>query len=162
MATLPANPSLAPEQAPPALLREAMLPKSPGLKRIGLETMETPAILALLGAGLSWAQLAGFLRDSGVSPAEIAAFLDLPERTFARRRSSGRFGKAETEKLIRLMEIYDSALDLFGGDAAATHFWLTSSVRGLNNARPIDYAQSDFGAREVRNLLGRIEHGVFS
>ncbi len=34
-------------------------------------------------------------------------------------------------------------------------------VRGLNNARPIDYARTDYGAREVRNLIGRLEHGVF-
>jgi len=124
--------------------------------------METPTILAVLDTGLSWAQISSFLRASGFSTLAIAEFLDLPERTFARRRASGRFGKTESEKLLRLMEIYDSALDLFGGDAAATHDWLTSSVRGLNNARPIDYAQSDFGAREVRNLLGRLEHGVFS
>jgi uncharacterized protein (DUF2384 family) len=35
-------------------------------------------------------------------------------------------------------------------------------VRGLDNARPIESVRSDFGAREVRNLIGRLEHGVFS
>jgi putative toxin-antitoxin system antitoxin component (TIGR02293 family) len=146
----------------------ALLPPPPthagssGLRSLGLERMETPAILGLLRNGLTWAQLVDFQRDAGFSGQEMAAFLDLPERTFARRRSTGRFSSGESEKLLRLMEIHQSALHLMDGDAAAVHAWLTEPVRGLGNARPIDYAQSDYGAREVRNLLGRLEHGVFS
>lgn len=133
-----------------------------GLKSLGLEPLETLAILGVLRNGLTWAQMLAFQRAAGFSAEEMAAFLELPERTFARRRSTGRFSTGESEKLLRLMEIHESALRLFDGDAVAVRTWLTAPVRGLGNARPIDYAQSDFGAREVRNLLGRLEHGVFS
>jgi putative toxin-antitoxin system antitoxin component (TIGR02293 family) len=123
---------------------------------------DTPAILRLLAAGMKWAQVAHFMDQSGLTTRELAGFLELPERTFARRRESGRLLKAESERMLRLMEIFSSATELFDGDAEATRQWLTEPAYGLGQARPIDYAQSDFGGREVRNLIGRLLHGVFS
>jgi uncharacterized protein (DUF2384 family) len=33
---------------------------------------------------------------------------------------------------------------------------------GLGGAVPLDYAETEVGAREVDNLLGRIDYGVYS
>jgi putative toxin-antitoxin system antitoxin component (TIGR02293 family) len=123
---------------------------------------DTPAILKLLASGMKWAQVAEFLQHSGLTTRELAAFLELPERTFARRRESGRLLKAESERMLRLMEIFSSAQELFDGHAEAARQWLTEPALGLGQARPIDYAQTDFGGREVRNLIGRLMHGVFA
>ena len=32
----------------------------------------------------------------------------------------------------------------------------------MSGAVPLEYAETEVGAREVEHLLGRIEHGVFS
>ena len=40
--------------------------------------------------------------------------------------------------------------------------WLTSPQVGLGGAIPLEYAETEVGAREVENLLGRIEYGVYS
>jgi len=40
--------------------------------------------------------------------------------------------------------------------------WLTSRQFGLGGAVPLEYAETEVGAREVEDLLGRIEHGVYS
>ena len=40
--------------------------------------------------------------------------------------------------------------------------WLTSPQFGLGGAVPLEYAETEVGAREVEDLLGRIEHGVYS
>lgn len=98
--------------------------------------------------------------DSGFTHAELVEYL-LP-RTLARRKKAGGLDEHESERMLRLAEIYEAALHLFDGDKTDTREWLLSPVRGLNNNRPIDYARIDYGAREVRNLIGRLEHGVFS
>jgi putative toxin-antitoxin system antitoxin component (TIGR02293 family) len=103
-----------------------------------------------------------FLDIIGLSQQDLAKYLAIPERTFARRRETGTFDRRESEQLLRLAEISQAALELFDGDTEATRTWLTSPVRGLGNARPIDFAQSEFGAREVRDLIGRLADGVFS
>jgi uncharacterized protein (DUF2384 family) len=39
---------------------------------------------------------------------------------------------------------------------------LHTELPALGWRTPIDFAQTEPGAREVENLIGRIEHGVFS
>ena len=40
--------------------------------------------------------------------------------------------------------------------------WLTAPQFGLGGAVPLEYAETEVGAREVEDLLGRIEQGVYS
>ena len=134
---------------------------SPG-RTLGLKEMNLPSLIRLLDSGLPWSTVPAFARVSGFSQQELAEFIGVPARTFARRRISGTLDPGESERLLRLAELFDAALSLFGGDHDGARQWLTSPVRGLNNARPIDYARTELGARELRNLIGRLEDGVFS
>jgi putative toxin-antitoxin system antitoxin component (TIGR02293 family) len=131
-------------------------------KALGLKSMETPSFMQAAKSGLSWNAVRKFLDIIGLSQQDLGKYLAIPERTFARRRETGTFDRRESEQLLRLAEISQAALGLFDGDTEATRTWLTSPVRGLGNARPIDFAQSEFGAREVRDLIGRLADGVFS
>jgi putative toxin-antitoxin system antitoxin component (TIGR02293 family) len=40
--------------------------------------------------------------------------------------------------------------------------WLETAIPSLENHRPLDLAATEPGAREVEDLIGRIEHGVVS
>lgn len=131
-------------------------------KALGLKSMETPSLMRAVQSGLSWNAVRKFLDITGFSQQDLAKYLTVPERTFARRREAGTFDRRESEQLLRLAEISQAALELFDGDITATRTWLTSGAHGLGNARPIDFAQSEFGAREVRDLIGRLADGVFS
>jgi putative toxin-antitoxin system antitoxin component (TIGR02293 family) len=124
--------------------------------------METPSLMKVEAAGLSWDGVRKFLCATGQTQQDLTKYLDVPDRTFARRCEAGAFDRRESEQLIWLAEISEAAMHLFDGDAVATHSCLTSLVRGLNNARTIDFAQSAFGARQVRDLIGSLEAGVFS
>jgi putative toxin-antitoxin system antitoxin component (TIGR02293 family) len=53
------------------------------------------------------------------------------------------------------------ALKLFEGDAEAARRWLTMPAVGLNGHSPIEFAQSDAGAKVVMDMMHRLEHGVF-
>lgn len=131
-------------------------------RSLGLKRMEIPTLLKVITSGLRWSAVESFLQESGFTQLQLAQYLGIPVRTLARRKEVGGLDENESERLLRLSEIYDAVLDLFSGDKADAREWLLSPVRGLNNSRPIDYARTDFGAREVRNLIGRLEHGVFS
>jgi putative toxin-antitoxin system antitoxin component (TIGR02293 family) len=131
-------------------------------KVFGLKSMDVHSLMNVVDSGLSWASVRKFLDLTKLTQQELSAYLNLPERTFARRREAGAFDRRESEQLLRLAEIWEAALDLFEGDAARTHSWLTTPAFGLGNVRPIVFAKSEFGAREVRNLIGRVVDGVFS
>lgn len=129
---------------------------------LGLKNMETASLMQAAQSGLSWNAIRKFLDVTGLSQQDLAKYLTIPERTFARRRETGTFDHRESEQVLRLAEISQAALELFDGDTAAARTWLTSPVRGLGNAHPMDFAQSEFGAREVRDLIGRLTDGAFS
>jgi putative toxin-antitoxin system antitoxin component (TIGR02293 family) len=40
--------------------------------------------------------------------------------------------------------------------------WFKAPNRALGNTTPFEYADTEPGAREVEDVLGRIEHGVFA
>jgi putative toxin-antitoxin system antitoxin component (TIGR02293 family) len=142
----------------------AAVPKSePRIgKTLGLKSMDVRSLMHKVDSGLSWASVRRFLDAARLTQQEMSAYLNLPERTFARRREAGAFDRTESEQILRLSEIWEAALDLFEADAARTHSWLTTPAFGLGNVRPIDLAKSEFGAREVRSLIGRLADGVFS
>jgi putative toxin-antitoxin system antitoxin component (TIGR02293 family) len=99
---------------------------------------------------------------SGLSLAALAPVLGIPERTLARRKVSGKLKPNESERLVRVMRIFEQSVELFEGDSAAAVQWLTSPHRALAGETPMNYARTELGAREVENLIGRLEHGVFS
>lgn len=93
---------------------------------------------------------------------EIASLLLIPPRTFYYRKKAKRLTPGESDRLLRTARIFGLAVDLFGGDRQAARQWLQTPKRALGDATPLGYAGTEVGAREVEDLIGRAEHGVFS
>jgi putative toxin-antitoxin system antitoxin component (TIGR02293 family) len=96
------------------------------------------------------------------SLAETASLLLIPPRTFYHRKKAKRLTPGESDRLLRAARIFGLAVDLFGGDREAARRWLQTPKRALGDATPLGYAATEVGAREVEDLIGRAEHGVFS
>jgi putative toxin-antitoxin system antitoxin component (TIGR02293 family) len=47
-------------------------------------------------------------------------------------------------------------------DVAGAISWLAAPKKALGHETPLAYSRTELGAREVENLIGRLEHGVFS
>ena len=99
---------------------------------------------------------------ASMEKAEIAAILHLAPATLSRRAKENRFKVDEGDKFFRLAELIDVATTLFEGDEVKAVEWLKKPARGLGNKRPIDMAATSAEAKEVLDLIGRLEHGVFA
>jgi len=53
------------------------------------------------------------------------------------------------------------AVALFEGDQKAAEHWLSMPVRGLGRKKPHDLLATKKGVQQVRDIIGRLEHGVF-
>ncbi len=91
-------------------------------KTLGLKSMDASSLVHAVATGLSWNAVKKFLDATGLTQQELANYLDIPERTFARRREAGAFDRRESEQLLRLAEIWEAALELFDGDYCADPF----------------------------------------
>ncbi|ACO33300.1 conserved hypothetical protein [Acidobacterium capsulatum ATCC 51196] len=85
-------------------------------RALGLCSMENISLMQAANSGLSWAAITRFLDCTGLSQQDLAHYLGIHARTFALRRKAGIFGKKESEQLLRLAELYQATLELFGGD----------------------------------------------
>jgi putative toxin-antitoxin system antitoxin component (TIGR02293 family) len=64
--------------------------------------------------------------------------------------------------LLRLSLVFEKAVNLFEGDTDAARAWLGRPNKALGGETPLSAVETEIGAREVEDLIGRLEHGVFA
>jgi putative toxin-antitoxin system antitoxin component (TIGR02293 family) len=99
--------------------------------------------------------------NSGLTLKEISASLDLSPRSLQRRKHEGRLARYESDRLYRLARMLALA-DYFIGSRAKALDWMKRPNIVLGGAVPLDLIDTELGARQVENILGRIGYGGVS
>ncbi|ETS29272.1 toxin-antitoxin system antitoxin component [Photorhabdus temperata] len=100
---------------------------------------------------------------SEMSKSDILRIAGINERNIARRRSAGcTLNANESERIARFIRVFDAAVCLFDGDKQAAYEWLNNPVKGLGYVAPVSLIATESGAIDVLDLIGRLEHGIFS
>ncbi len=122
----------------------------------------TPSkLIAVLRTGLPVRELQDLQASLGVPMDKLAPRLGISKATLHRRKTAGRLGPAESDRVVRFARLMGRAVEVLESEAGARQ-WLASPQFGLGGAVPLDFAETEVGAREVEDLLGRIEYGVYS
>ena len=129
---------------------------------LGLEIFGALDLLRAVKKGLSYRTFERFRRNTSLSFQRVTDLIDIPRRTMTRRKREGRFLPDESDRLLRASRLFAKTLELFEGDRDAATDWLTTAQPALGGTVPLDLAKSEVGAREVEQLVGRLERGVFS
>src|SRR5438034_11225689 len=111
--------------------------------------------------GFPPAVVEGLMQASGLTLKELAEALDLSPRSLQRRRRTGRLARFESDRLYRLARIIALARESLGEDEIATR-WLKRPNRALGGVAPVAAIDTEPGARQVENVLGRIAYGGIS
>ena len=111
--------------------------------------------------GLRFSELETLQNSIDMPFEQLAAKLCISRSTLQRRKAAGRLSPDESDKVMRLSRLLEHATKVFG-DIEKARAWLKFPQRGLGGAVPLDYAETEVGAREVDNLLGRIEYSVYT
>lgn len=118
---------------------------------------------ARVKAGLPVAELDALRKLLGLTVENLAARIGLSIATLSRRRQGGqRLDAGHSDRVLRLARLFRLATELHDGDEDAARAWLSKPARVLDGETPLDHAQTEVGAREVENLIGRLEHGVYT
>jgi len=122
----------------------------------------TPRLIAALESGLPFQELQVLQTSLDVSADRLAPMLGISKATFHRSKgAASRLNPAVSDRVVRYARMLGFAVKVFGGLEDAKQ-WLNAPQFGLGGAVPLDYAKTEIGAREVENLLGRIQYGVYS
>ena len=117
--------------------------------------------ISVIRKGISSAAVDSLAKTLRVTQSDLAVALGIPARTLARRKNEGALNSEESAKVLRLARVIARATQTFEGlDAAVT--WLKFPNAALSGATPLSLLDTDIGAENVMDTLGRIEHGVFA
>ena len=123
-------------------------------------TAEQTPIVERIREGLYFREFKALRHLLDIPEDTLALYLGISNATLHRRKKSRKFSQPESERLVRFTRLFGIAYSVFG-DEIAVREWLKTENPGTAGESPLSYADTEFGAREVENLLGRIDHGVF-
>jgi putative toxin-antitoxin system antitoxin component (TIGR02293 family) len=138
----------------------AVLRELGGERALGRALATDSDLREAIREGFPHAVLEELMQASGFTLKELADALDLSSRSLQRRRR-GRLARFESDRLYRMARLLALARETLG-DGARAGRWLRRSNRALGGVAPIAAIDTELGARQVENILGRIAFGGVS
>jgi putative toxin-antitoxin system antitoxin component (TIGR02293 family) len=133
-----------------------------GRKVLGKTVKKPDDLAALVREGLPATSVTVLAERLDIGSTMLSEKLGIPLRTLSRRLSSrSRLTSTESDRMVRLARVFATAVEMIGEEDKAVE-WLQTPNRALGGKKPLDELDTDVGAREVEDLLGRIAYGVYS
>lgn len=126
-----------------------------------LREPEAAYVIRSVRDGLGFEEFHALQDMLGVTEERLAGLLGMSRATLHRRKKTGLLDRSESDRLVRFARLMSRATAALGGHEGARS-WLSSPAVAFGGELPLDFADTEVGAREVEALLGRLEHGVFS
>ena len=92
---------------------------------------------------------------------ELAKLLSVGRATLINKKGRDKFSPPLSEKIVGLADLYSYGYEVFE-DNERFNQWMLRPNQALGGQAPYDLVHNQFGREEVRNVIGRIEYGVYS
>ena len=130
--------------------------------RLGMIPRGQSSLIDQIKRGFPVSVIDKIVAELGISQGELLDIISLPSATLTRRRNEKRLNAKESDRIYRVARVYRAVLQLFEGDKAAAQCWLNEPAKALAGETPLHHLNTEAGADEVQDLIGRIEHGVIT
>lgn len=128
---------------------------------LGIVGAQAHNLVAEIRQGLSVQVIDKMVKELHVSQGALLKAIDISTATLTRRRQSGqRLNVHESDRVYRVASAYRSAVQLFEGDRENARQWMRIPSKALGGNTPLEHLDTEAGADEVQDLIGRIEHGI--
>ena len=112
-------------------------------------------------SGLPFSSFVALTTQLEISPQRFAAVFGIPPRTLARRKEARHLNPQESDRLYRVARAVSQAVEVLGSIDKA-RVWLKTPNRALGCEMPLDLLDTEIGARQVEEVLLRLNYGIFS
>ena len=137
------------------------------MEQVAVLEQQTPFMTSLhldletVEAGVPVATMARFVTASGMQLKDLYEVV-IPARTLKHRKARKEpLTSDESDKLVRLIRVYDHAVRVLGEKEQAL-FWLSEPKKRFEDRTPIQMLRTDLGGRMVEEMLGQIYYGMFA
>ena len=139
-------------------LRKSALGKGPAFSAI--HTMDTREKITMIRNGVSKKDLEEVKLQSGLDYDSLSSILSVSRATLINKKGSEKFDTATSERILLLADTLAYGQSVFE-DRDRFNTWMKRSNKALGNKSPIEFMDTIYGIQEVKNLIGRVEYGVF-
>src|SRR5690606_30330881 len=94
-----------------------------------------------------------------ISMDRLSDLLHISHRTLQRKADDDLLGVAASERLFEIAEMVSEGINVFE-TLASFRKWLHSTPYIFKGQQPLDFLDTRFGIQYVKNVLGRIAHGI--
>ena len=91
----------------------------------------------------------------------LAKALSVTRATLINKKRTQKFNSSLSEKILSMADLYSYGFEVFE-DESRFNQWMARPNKALGGQAPYDLIDNQFGREEVKNLIGRIEYGVYS
>ncbi len=91
----------------------------------------------------------------------LAKALSVTRATLINKKRDERFGAGLSEKIVGMADLYSYGFEVFE-DKERFNQWMSKPNKALGGEIPYDLIDNQFGREEVKNLIGRIDYGIYS
>ncbi len=116
--------------------------------------------IRMIHLGATRQELDYFKTKSDLDYESLAKMLNVTKATLFNRKENQRFDSSLSERLMALTDLYSYGYNVMESREKFNRWMKTENV--ALQGRPIDFADTLYGISEIKNILGRIEYGVFS
>lgn len=92
---------------------------------------------------------------------KLSKALSVTRSTLIKKKGGQKFSPTLSERMMGLADIYSYGYEVFE-DEAKFNQWMFKPNQALGGKSPYDVIDNQFGREEVKNIIGRIDYGIYS
>lgn len=130
-----------------------------GASRVGQVVNSDIDLIALTRKGLPKSVVYSVCEVLQISMDRMSDLLHISHRTLQRKADDDLLAVSNTEQLFEIAEVVSEGVKVFN-NLENFRKWLHSTPYIFNGQKPLDFLDTGFGIQYVKNILGRIAHGI--
>ena len=111
--------------------------------------------------GLSKRDLESLKSKTNLDYDKLSTLLATTRATLINKKGTAHFSTALSERILSIADIYSYGYEVFE-DEKKFNEWVFRPNRALGGKQPFELLDNQFGREEIKNLIGRIDYGVYS
>ena len=111
--------------------------------------------------GVSKKKLESLKNKTNLDYDKLSTILSTNRATLINKKGAEHFSSTLSERIVSIADLYSYGFEVFE-DEATFNKWIFSPNKALGGKQPFELLDNQFGREEVKNLIGRIDYGVYS
>ena len=111
--------------------------------------------------GITKSDFLAIVSNTGMNLTQFSTLLPVSKRTIEKAKDQDLLSPVVSDRVLQIASLYQYGSNIFGSNQQFQE-WLQSSLIALGGKKPVEFINNDTGISMVNDLLGRIEHGVYS